>query len=119
MMKLINTRTGRTFLNNLSIKSSFWGRLVGYLFVPESENKNGMLLLTTKRVHTFGMSHPLDLYFLDRSFKLIDIQRDLKPNRISASPKGCAHILEISHKVTQTDNLKPGDRLSIEIRLLK
>ena len=117
MMKLINTRTGQTFLNNLSIKSSFWGRLRGYLFIPESEKENGMLLLTTKRVHTFGMDYSLDLYFLDRSLKLIDIQRDLKPNKVSASPKGCAHILEIPHKVTPTDNLKPGDRLSIKIRL--
>ncbi len=118
-MTLINTRTGRTFINNLSIKSSFWGRLTGYLFEPESMKENGMLLLKTKRVHTFGMGHSLDLYFLDRSLKLIDIQRDLKPNRVSASPKGCAHILEIPHMVTPASDLKPGDRLSIETKLLK
>lgn len=118
MVKLINTETGHTFLEKVLVRTSFWGRLTGYLLKSRIKNCDGILLINTSRVHTCGMSLSLDLYFLDSGLRLIAVDRCIKPNRIPPSPADCKHILEVPHNASITvPDVKAGDRFGLSVRI--
>jgi len=98
MNRLVKNATGEVLVQNLLVRSTFGGRLSGLLFYPQLEPGSAMLLVATKRVHTYGMRFPLDLYFFTGSLRLINTQRCILPWQAPKSPEATQHILEIQHR---------------------
>ena len=118
MVKLVNTRTGKTVIKNLSVRKTFLEKLTGYMMVPRPEADSGLLLLNTTRVHTLFMKFPLDLLYLDRSWKIIKTARNISGFRFPSPPSGCRHITEVPHGGTESRfDIKRGDRLSIVLKI--
>jgi uncharacterized membrane protein (UPF0127 family) len=97
MSCLIRTETNEILVENLLVKKTSWGRLRGLLLFRKLASDTGMLLISTKGVHTFGMLFPLDIYFFNESMRLIAIQSCVLPWRLPKSPEGTQHILEVHH----------------------
>jgi len=111
---LVHTATGDILVENLLIRATFCGRLGGLLLRKEMNVGSGMLLVAARRVHTFGMLFPLDLYFFNASMRLIGSLYCVMPWRMPGSPKGTQHILEIHHKTTNEPlRLDFGEQASI------
>ena len=91
---------------------------MGYMMVTRPEINSGMLMLSTSRVHTVFMKFPLDLLYLDRSWKIIEARENVLPFKFLTSLPGCRHIVEIPHGgLDPQPAIKVGDRLSILIRI--
>jgi uncharacterized membrane protein (UPF0127 family) len=56
---------------------TFRRRLIGLAFAPPAV----LLIPHCRSVHTFGMRHPLDLYWLDGD-RIVRIDRDVPPRRV-------------------------------------
>jgi uncharacterized membrane protein (UPF0127 family) len=71
---------GKIIAQDISIADNFMSRLMGYMFqsVP---HKAGILFQPAISIHTFFMNFPLDVIFMDESYKIIKIYRNLKPWR--------------------------------------
>lgn len=118
MVELLNSRTGKTLIKNLSIRTTFLDRLTGYMMVPFPEKGSGILMLNTTRIHTSFMKFPLDIIYLDRALKIIRTTRNVPGFRFPSPPSGCRHIVEAPHGgLGSQSDLKTGDRLSIMIRI--
>lgn len=83
---------------------NFFSRARG-LLGRRLRNDQGMLIEPCASVHTFGMSHAIDVLYLDRNNRIIKIVERLRPWRTSACrgarkvlelPAGRAHGLEFS-----------------------
>lgn len=115
---LLNTRTGKTIVKDLTVRTTFLEKLMGYMMVTRPEIHSGMLLLRTSRVHTVFMKFPLDFLYLDRSWKIIGARENIPPFRFPTSPPGCRNIVEIPHgRLDPQTEIKIGDRLSILVRI--
>ena len=65
------------------VASRFLERLRGLIRSdPASREARGLLLVPCSSVHTFGMSFPLDLVFLDRCGGVVRVCRDVPPGRV-------------------------------------
>lgn len=118
MVSLRNERTGEVIFGPLEIRSGFFGRLRGYLGRRRPLAAEGLLLVGTARVHTWGMAFPLDLYFLDGSLRLIKADAAVAPFRFPPSPRECRHVLEVPFRERcAPPDLRPGDRLVLCIRV--
>ena len=95
MIKLIDHITGATIINHLKIQSKYFDKLRGYALRKTVEYDTAMFFLNTRRVHTFGMFFPLNLYYFDDSLRLLECKQNVQPNRIPVSPKGTRHIMEV------------------------
>lgn len=96
------------------LRDEDWGDDDGLLFVNDEE-----------RLHEFWMPDTyfdLDLHYLDRDFKIIEIQRAL-PHFIGRYPEEriprarkvwARHILEMKSKSAVSKRLKLGDRLEFQ-----
>jgi uncharacterized protein len=77
-------------------------RLLGLAFLPRARAGEGLLIPRCRCVHTLGMRFPLDLLFLDREGRVVEIRREVPAARIVhcrradavlelPSPSGCSH----------------------------
>lgn len=99
----------RILVGNLMVADSFFTRMKGLLGKSSLGLNEGLLLKRCKGVHTFGMQFPIDVIFLDRDYRVVEIIHDLKPNRITSIYSAADSVLELpAHKVRYS-GISKGD----------
>ncbi|MGH7540857.1 MAG: DUF192 domain-containing protein [Gemmatimonadota bacterium] len=71
----------------------------------------GMLFLGCRSVHTFGMSSPIRVAFLDAELRVV-VVLDRPPRRLILPRRGAVHVLESA----AGSPLRVGDRLRSRVR---
>ena len=61
-------------------------RLLGLAFLPRERAGAGLLIPGCRCVHTFGMRFDLDLLFLDRDGRVLEIRRSVPAPRMARCP---------------------------------
>jgi len=72
-----------------------WTRLRGLLGRRPLRHGEGLLIEPCGSVHTFGMRYALDLVFLDRADRVVDVCAGLAPMRVRASRAKARKTLEL------------------------
>ncbi|MFG0267935.1 MAG: DUF192 domain-containing protein [Rhodopirellula sp. JB055] len=76
---------------------TFWQRLRGLQFSRPLEPGSGLLLRNCSSVHTMWMRFPLDLFFLNEDWEVLEVRRDVKPWRVVVpKAKDGAHVIEVA-----------------------
>ncbi|MGW0464078.1 DUF192 domain-containing protein [Streptomyces sp. NPDC003027] len=93
----------------LEIAASYRARRRGLL---RRDGIRGALLITpTNSVHTFGMRFTIDVAYLDRSFRVIDVVT-MRPGRLGmVRPRG-RHVLEAEGGAMAAWGLRRGVRVT-------
>jgi len=103
-------RAGSCLLPQVNRTTNAWDRLRGLLGRPPLQIGAGLLIDPCPSVHTFWMSYPLDLIFLDAEFRLLKQVSALKPWRW-ANCNGARATLELAPGSLAQLALAPGDKL--------
>jgi hypothetical protein len=61
--------------------TGFWSRLAGLLARAELRKGEALLLLPCRGVHTLFMPYSIDVVFIDRAGRVLDVTEDLAPWR--------------------------------------
>ncbi|MBM3667960.1 MAG: DUF192 domain-containing protein [Actinobacteria bacterium] len=69
-------------------------RLLGLALLDRERAGPGLLIPRCGSVHTVGMRFELDLLFLDRAGRVLELRRSLGPGRL-ARCRGAAAVLEL------------------------
>jgi uncharacterized protein len=69
-------------------------RLLGLSRLPRERAGAGLLIPRCASVHTFGMRFALDLLFLDRAGRVLEVRRAVPPRRL-ARCRGAVAVLEV------------------------
>ena len=86
-------------------------RMRGLLDADGLSPRHGMLFERCRAVHTFGMRFPIDVVFLDRDLRVVDVRR-LVPGRLTRPRLRARHVLECP----ADSGLRPGGRFTAEDR---
>ena len=111
-LQLINKNTKEVLFSNVTIAETFIQRLCGLMFRSSISNDTTFVFYRTSAIHTFFMRFPIDIIFLDRDMKVVDICKLVKPWRMRVCP-GSKAVIECSGNVTGKKGLKEGDKLSV------
>ena len=84
--------------------NGFNKKLFGFMF--KKNIKYGMIFLNTNKIHTCFMKEKIDIYGLDKDFKINNIKRNIKPWKIIIL-KDSKHTLEVPSNLNI--NLNIGD----------
>ena len=87
-------------------------RLRGLLGRASLEPGEGLLLRPSAAVHTMFMRFPIDVVFLDRDRRVLDIRADVKPWR-AAARRGAREVLELAAGEGSHRGLRVGERLEL------
>jgi uncharacterized protein len=84
---------------------SLHSRLLGLAFLDEMDADEALLIPRCRSVHTIGMRFPIDVLFVDRSWRVVRVIRDLPPWRL-ASCREAAAAIEV--RAGEADRLRAG-----------
>jgi len=84
-----------------NFRQRFWG-LMGRGGLVEG---TGLLLKHCSSIHTCFMKFPIDVVYLDHSFKVLDVET-VRPWKLGSLIKGARHVLELPEYAG--DQLKRG-----------
>jgi uncharacterized protein len=88
-------------------------RLKGLLGRSSLEPGEGLLLRPANSVHTAFMRFAIDVVFLDRELRVIDVAGNLRPWR-TAGRRGARAVLELPSGEAARRELAPGVQLRLE-----
>lgn len=93
-MKKINLTMDNKTFDDVYVAESFYERFKGLMFVSK-EKSFKLLIKNCNSVHTCFMKFNLDIYCLDRDYRIVKIYKNIKPFRLILPVKSAKHILEI------------------------
>ena len=97
-------------LSSVQKTETAWERTKGLLGRQALRDSEGLLIAPCNSIHTFFMTFPLDVIYLDREDKVVKLIEKLMPWRVS----GCfrsAKVLEVGSRFIITSGIKVGDQL--------
>lgn len=86
-------------------------RIVGLLGERSIVPGDGLLIVPSQGVHTFGMMFPIDVVVLDQDWKAIGICHSMKPFRLTKVYWKGAAVLELPSGMLNKTQTSLGDAL--------
>ena len=105
--KFVATRT--------RVADGYFTRLVGLLGTTQrwARPGNGLWIVPSHGIHTLGMMFPIDVIFLDRDYKVVDLQEHVGPFRISKVSFKAQSVLELPVPTISQTLTQVGDELAM------
>lgn len=94
----------------LAVADSFFPRFLGLM--GRKPSPSGLLLIPCNSVHTCFMRYDLDIFFLDREYRIVAIRRDMKPWRMTAIYSRAHMAMEIPSQLGLFRSLEIGSVLT-------
>ena len=76
---------------------------------------NGLWIVPCRGVHTFAMSFPIDVLYLDAKKFVVHVEEDLKPWRMARISLKTASVLELPAKSLRSSGTRVGDEIEIAL----
>ncbi len=92
-MKKTNLTIDNKTFDDVYTAESFYERFKGLMFVSK-EKSFKLLIKNCNSVHTCFMKFNLDIYCLDRDYRIVKTYKNIKPFRLILPVKNVKHILE-------------------------
>ena len=88
--------------------------MVGLLGERELLPGDGLLIVPSQGVHTWGMRFPIDIAVLDGHWKVIAIRRDIRPFRMTRMFWKAAAVLELPSGRLDSTSTFVGDTIEFD-----
>lgn len=93
-MKKIDLVIDSKTFKDVYIADSFFERFKGLMFLPKEKSIN-LLIKKCNSIHTCFMKFNIDVYCLDKDFKVVKKYTNVKPFRFILPTKNVCQILEV------------------------
>lgn len=113
MAKLSNLSKSKVLLNDLSSATSFAARSRGLIGRPDLGADEGLWIHQCNWIHTFFMSMPIDVIYVDRAMRVQKITVEMKPWRLGKPVFTASSVIEVKSGLTKTLDLELGDILHV------
>ena len=91
----------------LNIADNFFTRIKGLMF--KKNIKQGLLINPCNSVHTFFMREKIDVLYIEKNGKIIDMIHQMKPNRIGKINFTARYVIELPSTTLVKNNIKIND----------
>ena len=107
--RLLRTNPG-CVINKVCKTTNFLERMRGLLGRPQLRADEGLLIVPCSSIHTFWMSYPIDVLFLDGHLNIIKVVESMRPWRMAAS-RASSQVLELASGSINNLQLDTGQQL--------
>ena len=114
-MRVFNETRNVSLITQGRLANTFWLRLRGLLGAAPLQKEEGLVLVGEKSVHTFFMSFPIDVVYVDNAYRVIRMDANMAPNRVGPLYVAeSAYIVEMPVGVIAETSTTVGDQLKFE-----
>ncbi len=112
-MQVYNETRNVALVTQGQVARTFWARLRGLIGRRKLAEGEGLLLEPCNSVHCLFMAFPIDVIYLDRTNRVVDVDPDLRPGHIGWPRRRAVRVLEVPAGTVARTGTRPGDRLRI------
>lgn len=110
-------RTRQAFLaSELRIADTHWSRLKGLIgtTLQDFASGQGLWIVPSQGVHTMLMRYPIDVLYLDAGNRVLHIEENVQPWRVTPVNMEAATVLELPSRTLWNTGTAVGDEIEIE-----
>lgn len=108
-----NLTKGNVVASRLVVASTMKTRRRGLLGRHTFHPDEGILLTPCRSIHTFAMKFAIDVVFLDKQMRVVDVRRNVKPGRPMLLNRKAYSTLELPAGIAAARNIEVGDVLRV------
>ncbi len=113
-MQAVNQTRQAVLIDQGTVAASVWARMKGLLGHRPLKPGEGLLIPGEKAIHTFGMSFPIDVLFLDRQGRVVHLHHTMVPLRASPFVFRAANVLEMPAGTLKQTGTQVGDEIELK-----
>lgn len=95
-MIALNQTTGEVLARDVEIADTHMSRAIGLLSRSGLASSEGLWIVPSRGVHTWGMRFPIDVIAIDNAGVIVDCVPAMKPWRMRMPKKGTLGVLELA-----------------------
>jgi uncharacterized protein len=113
-VRATNRTRGRLVGKCIRVAETGLTRIVGLLGERELLPGDGLLIVPSQSIHTWGMQFPIDIAFLDGDWKVIAMRSHMGPYRMTRIFWKAAAVLELPSGVLESTSTQIGDAIEFD-----
>jgi uncharacterized protein len=117
-MMVVNSTKNKIVVTKLKVAGNFFQRMKGLLGSKELPEGHGLLIPGCQGIHTFGMSYPIDVLYLDDQGTVVTKKESVAPNLFGPVQMAAKAVLELPAGMILRTGTDIGDRLLIDSKPL-
>lgn len=110
---LVNKTQNQNLLADLQIANNFLIRAQGLIGTRSLSEQKGIWFPHTNWIHTFFMSIPIDVIYLDKKMHVNKLQPNLKPWRMPLPALKSSSVVEVQAGFIKNKGIRIGDQLHV------
>jgi uncharacterized membrane protein (UPF0127 family) len=114
IVRVINETRGTVLGEHVRVADSGLTRIVGLLGERHLSRGDGLLIVPSQGVHTWGMLFPIDVVVLDRGWNVLALRRRMHAFRMTRLFWKAAAVLELPPGMLDSTETVVGDTLAFE-----
>jgi uncharacterized protein len=114
VVRAVNTTRGTVLGECIRVADTGLTRIVGLLGERELLPGDGLLIVPSQGVHTWGMLFPIDIVVLDGEWNVLALRRRLRQFRITRVFWKAAAVLELPSGMLDSTLTSVGDTLTFD-----
>jgi uncharacterized membrane protein (UPF0127 family) len=111
-VRAVNTSRGTVLGESIRVADTALSRIIGLLGERRLLPDDGLLILPSQGVHTFGMLFPIDIVVLDSEWHVLALRHRLRQFRMTRIFWKAAAVLELPPGVVDSTSTSVGDTLT-------
>ena len=112
----MNLTRGVTVADSARVADRAWTRLVGLLRERHLALGDGLWITPCNSIHSFAMKFVFDAIFLDSSLKVVHLEQEMKPWRVSSIILSARSVLELPSGTVAQSQTELGDQFQMTRR---
>ncbi len=113
MVHIENLTNQNTLLVHGRLAANPWTRLRGLIGVRELAAGDGLLIQPCHGVHCMFMSIPIDVVYVDRSDRVVAVDKAMRPWAVGKIYRQSAYVVELPAGTIDATATRPGDQLAV------
>jgi uncharacterized membrane protein (UPF0127 family) len=113
MVHIENTTNNQTLLAHGQLAANPWTRLRGLIGVRALADGDGLLIKPCHGVHCMFMSIPIDVVYVDRSNRVVAVDKAMQPWAVGKIYRESAYVVELPAGAIDATGTQPGDQLAV------
>lgn len=114
ILRVVNQTRGTVLGERVRVADTGLTRIVGLLGERELPAGDGLLILPSQGIHTWGMRFPIDVAILDRGWNVLALRRRMRAFRMTRLFWRAAAVLELPPGMLESTATAVGDTLAFE-----
>jgi uncharacterized membrane protein (UPF0127 family) len=114
IVRVINETRGTVLGEHVRVADNGLTRIVGLLGERQLSRGDGLLIVPSQGVHTWGMLFPIDVVVLDQGWNVLALRRRMRAFRMTRLFWKAAAVLELPPGMLESTETAVGDTLAFE-----